>query len=150
MLIKINNFIKNTMGNATIEFTLVFPILLSLIAAGVDYGQSYYLKHAITTECRNGARYAAINFKITNCVVDNINTYVKNNIKTDLSLPETKITVVSTIDNTKKSIKVDATYEYDYLILGAAWQVLLMFIDSGGTAPKKLNINTSASMTFEG
>lgn len=45
-------------GAVAVELGILLPVLLFLIAGGMDLGHCYYIKHVITNASREGARYA--------------------------------------------------------------------------------------------
>jgi Flp pilus assembly protein TadG len=46
-------------GAAAVEFAFILPLLVFLILGGMDFGDSFYIKHLITNASREGARYGA-------------------------------------------------------------------------------------------
>lgn len=51
--------IHSSKGQATIEFTLVFVLLLILTGAAVDWGLAFFVSHMVQNSAREGARAAA-------------------------------------------------------------------------------------------
>jgi Flp pilus assembly protein TadG len=45
-------------GSAAVEFAIVLPILLILLAGFFDFGWLFYWQHTVTNASRAGARYA--------------------------------------------------------------------------------------------
>lgn len=45
---------------AAVEFALVAPFLLLLLAGIIEFGQSFFIKHSLSTAARHGARAAII------------------------------------------------------------------------------------------
>ena len=45
-------------GAAAVEFAIVLPILLLILAGLFDFGWGFYWKHTVTNASRGGARYA--------------------------------------------------------------------------------------------
>jgi uncharacterized protein (UPF0333 family) len=54
--------IKKESGQAMVEFALVFPILLLLVAAIIDFGWLYYNQLTANNASREAARYIAIHY----------------------------------------------------------------------------------------
>lgn len=60
------NQIKNENGQAMVEFALVFPILILLFAAILDFGWIYYNQLTANNASREAARYIAIHYYFDN------------------------------------------------------------------------------------
>ena len=45
-------------GAIAVEFAIILPVLLLLVFGIVDFGHSWYMRHALQNSCREGARYA--------------------------------------------------------------------------------------------
>lgn len=45
---------------AAVEFALVAPFLLLLLAGIIEFGQSFFIKHSLSTAARHGARAAIV------------------------------------------------------------------------------------------
>lgn len=54
---------KNEKGQAMVEFALLVPVLLLIISGIVDFGWIFYNIAVTNNACREGARYAAINYE---------------------------------------------------------------------------------------
>jgi Flp pilus assembly protein TadG len=55
--------LRNHGGGASIEFIIVLPILLLLMAAFFDFGIAFYNKQVLTNASREGARAGIVNLK---------------------------------------------------------------------------------------
>lgn len=60
------NLIKNENGQAMVEFALVFPILILLVGAIIDFGWIYYNQLTANNASREAARYIAIHYYFDN------------------------------------------------------------------------------------
>lgn len=60
------NLIKNENGQAMVEFALVFPILILLVAVIIDFGWIYYNQLTANNASREAARYIAIHYYFDN------------------------------------------------------------------------------------
>jgi Flp pilus assembly protein TadG len=47
-------------GTAAVEFAIILPILLLILAGLIDFGWGFYWKHTVTNASRAGARYASL------------------------------------------------------------------------------------------
>lgn len=45
-------------GSAAVEFAVILPILILLLAGFIDFGWSFFWQHSVTNASRAGARYA--------------------------------------------------------------------------------------------
>jgi Flp pilus assembly protein TadG len=50
---------SNSRGAATVELTLVLPILLFVFVAGADFSRAFYFSQVITESAYRGAQYAS-------------------------------------------------------------------------------------------
>jgi Flp pilus assembly protein TadG len=56
----LSRLIRRNSGVAALEFAIVLPVLILLIAGLMDLGHAFYLKQIITNASREGARYGAV------------------------------------------------------------------------------------------
>ena len=49
--------IRNQRGNELLEFALVLPLLVLLLAGAVEFGRAFYTYNILTKSVRNAARY---------------------------------------------------------------------------------------------
>jgi len=59
---KLKHIIKKENGQAMVEFALVLPILLLLVAGIIDFGWLYYNQLTANNASREAARYIAIHY----------------------------------------------------------------------------------------
>lgn len=108
-------------GTALIEFSLVLPILLTIIFGIIEFGAIYYNKAIITNASREAAR-AGIAYTIprkTSTEIQAIATfYCGNNLISFSSAVSPMITVTGT-GVTGTSLVVQISYDYHGLLLGA-------------------------------
>ena len=50
-------FLGRTKGAIAVEFAIIFPLFLLLVAGVIDFGHAYFMKQTITNASREGARY---------------------------------------------------------------------------------------------
>ena len=61
MLIRLRQLLRRGRGQegaAALEFAIVFPVLMLLLAGFFDFGWLFYWQHSVTNASRTGARYA--------------------------------------------------------------------------------------------
>lgn len=51
---------RSETGTALIEFTLIFPLLLVLTVAAVDFGRAFFVKNILEQAAREGVRVRAV------------------------------------------------------------------------------------------
>ena len=51
--------LRDTRGQELIELALVLPLLLLLLAGGVEFGRAFYTYNILTKSVRNAARFAS-------------------------------------------------------------------------------------------
>ncbi len=56
----LSKLFRNNSGVAALEFAIVLPVLILLIAGMMDLGHAFYLKQVITNASREGARYGIL------------------------------------------------------------------------------------------
>jgi len=76
-------------GAAAVEFAVVAPLFLLLLAGIIEFGQAFRIEHAISNACRRGARASIVDGSTTNEVVQNI----KAQCSGTLGVSESVITV---------------------------------------------------------
>jgi len=52
--------IRNSKGQALVEFALILPILLLLIIGIIEFGRAFYMKNTLTNAVRHAARQAVV------------------------------------------------------------------------------------------
>ena len=99
------------------EFAVVLPILILLLAGFFDFGWSFFWQHSVTNASRAGARYAVqaklIGGVSTPFTDAEITAFVKNNFGADLG-----VTVDRTGGNSSgspRSVTVMKTMEWFFL-----------------------------------
>jgi Flp pilus assembly pilin Flp len=56
----LSKLIRRNSGVAAVEFAIVLPVLILLIAGMMDLGHAFYLKQIVTNASREGARYGIL------------------------------------------------------------------------------------------
>jgi Flp pilus assembly protein TadG len=56
----LSKLIRGSSGVAAVEFAIVLPLLILLIAGMMDLGHAFYLKQIVTNASREGARYGIL------------------------------------------------------------------------------------------
>ena len=83
-----SRFRRREDGAAAVEFAIILPVLMLLLAGFIEFGWGFYWKQTVSNASRAGARYA-VQTKIVNGVStpyteSEIKTLVKNNYGEDL------------------------------------------------------------------
>jgi len=61
MLIRLRQLLRRSRGQggaAAVEFALILPVVMLLLAGFFDFGWLFYWQHTVTNASREGARYA--------------------------------------------------------------------------------------------
>jgi len=124
--------IRSERGMAVVEFAVVLPLLLVILFGIIEFSFLLYNKAMITNAAREGARFGIV-AKTTRYSDDDIkaevNKYLGNYLVTFKSgaptIPDTHV-YVNNIENdpsvvglksAEDYLKVEVSYDYDYLIL---------------------------------
>lgn len=76
-------------GIAAVEFALIAPLFLLLLAGIIELGQVYYIKHSLSVAARRGVRAAIVDGATTSGVTQK----VKSDCNLILGVDESKVTV---------------------------------------------------------
>ena len=124
-------------GAVAVEFAIILPVLLLILAGLFDFGRGFYWKHTVTNASREGARYG-VQAKYDNGVavpynVAQIQELVKEKYGRDLG-----VTVVpGSSSGTPLSVTVEKTMQWYFLGFLSNWGVNL---------PTKINNKTTMTM----
>ena len=104
-------------GSAAVEFAVVLPILMLLLAGFFDFGWLFFWKQSVTNASRAGARYA-VQAKLVGGVSTpytdaEINTMVKNNYGADLLVTVDRS--AGTTPGSPRSVTVTKTMDWFFL-----------------------------------
>ena len=104
-------------GAAAVEFAIVLPVLLLLLAGFFDFGWLFYWQHSVTNASRAGARYAVqarmVGGISTTYTDAEITTFVNNNFGGDLGVTVDR--TGGTIPGSPRSVTVTRTMQYFFL-----------------------------------
>ena len=104
-------------GAAALEFAIVLPILMLLLAGFFDFGWLFYWQHSVSNASRAGARYA-VQAKLVGGVSTpytdaEITTFVKDNYGTDLAVLVDR--TGGTTPGAPRSVRVTKTMQWFFL-----------------------------------
>jgi len=138
--------VRDTRGAELVEFALVLPVLLLVIAGILDMGFLFNNYEIVTNAAREGARMAAIPGFSDPAVKERVNKYV-----TGAGLPAGAVT--TDVDRTVlidfpggsfHGVKVVVSYPYTYLILGPVSKIF-----AGGPMNDAITLKATATMRTE-
>jgi Flp pilus assembly protein TadG len=66
---------------AAVEFALVAPLFLLLLAGIIEFGQAFRIEHSLSTAARSGARAAIIEGSTTSSVTQKVQESCSKNLK---------------------------------------------------------------------
>jgi Flp pilus assembly protein TadG len=127
-------------GSAAVEFAIVLPVLMLLLAGFFDFGWLFYWQQTVTNASRAGARYAVqANYPSgvrTPYVDSQIQTLVNNNYGPGLVV--TVGTTAGTAPGAPRSVTVTKTMQWFFL----------GFLQSRGV-PLPTTVSNTTTMTME-
>ncbi|MDD3580622.1 MAG: TadE/TadG family type IV pilus assembly protein [Desulfobacca sp.] len=149
--------LRDRQGNISVEFALVLPILLALLAGIVDFGHAYWVKHVLSAGVREGARVGS-RYKASE-----VNLYlVKNKVREYVlagGVDTTNLTVTAEVVPTTgpsgwyndKRIEVTASLPFQFFMVP---NVMASFISDPDnpdppTIPSQTTLSATAKMLFE-
>jgi uncharacterized membrane protein len=108
---------RSQKGAAALEFAIVLPILMLLLAGFFDFGWLFYWQHSVSNASRAGARYA-VQAKLAGGVSTpytdaEITTFVKDNYGTDLAVSVDR--TGGTVPGAPRSVRVTKTMQWFFL-----------------------------------
>ncbi len=62
-------------GVAAVEFAVVLPLFLLLLAGMIEFGQAFRIQHALSTASRNGARAASVEGATSLQVIEKVKSH---------------------------------------------------------------------------
>lgn len=104
-------------GSAAVEFAVVLPILMLLLAGFFDFGWLFFWQHSVSNASRAGARYA-VQAKLVGGVSTpytdaEITTMVRNNYGADLAVTVDR--TGGTTPGSPRSVTVTKTVDWFFL-----------------------------------
>ena len=134
-------------GAQLLEFALVFPVFLLVLAGILDMGFLFKNYAVVTNAAREGARMAALPGWDSEQVTTRVNSY--------LAAGGLQGTATTAIDNvtiltdpvsgrTINGVRVTVEYPHAYMILGPISQLV-----GGGTMPNSVTLRAVATMRVE-
>ena len=116
---RIRRFVEDTRGAEVVEFALVLPILLFVLAGILDMGFLFNNYQTLTNAAREGARVAVLPGFAEADVTDRVRQYVQadgmNPAAVDTTVTPVQIDVPGGSIN---GVQVVVTYPYNYMVLG--------------------------------
>ena len=120
MFIRLRQLLRRSRGQegaAAVEFAIVLPILLIILAGFFDFGWLFFWQHSVTNASRAGARYA-VQAKLVGGIAtpytdDEITTFVKHNFGADLGVAVDR--TGGTTPGSPRSVTVTKTMEWFFM-----------------------------------
>jgi Flp pilus assembly protein TadG len=120
MLIRLRQLLRRDRGqegSAAVEFAVLLPILLILLAGFFDFGWYFYVKHTVTNASREGARYSIqakwVNGIATPYTDAEITTLLKKNYGADILVDVDR--TGGTASGDPRSVTVTKPVQYFFL-----------------------------------
>ncbi|MFM2096444.1 MAG: hypothetical protein RIS70_3568 [Planctomycetota bacterium] len=86
---------RNRRGATAVEFAIIVPVFLLLLAGIIEFGQAFRAQHALLNAARRGGRAASLTGS-TNAAVT---TTVRNDLVSSLGVLSTDVTVTIKLNN---------------------------------------------------
>ena len=114
---------KGERGSELIEFALVFPMLLMVVLAIVDFGFLFQRYEVVTNAAREGARVAVLPGYITSDIQDRVTSYATAGGLPTAPTVSIAATTITAGPSTWPATTVNVSYSHQYLFLGgiASW-----------------------------
>jgi Flp pilus assembly protein TadG len=112
---------RSERGAELIEFALVLPLLVFIIAGIVDFGMMFRTYEAVTNAAREGARVGVLpGYEDPLDVEARVDAYLAASGLTGTSTTTAPIVTVATPAGTFTARSVNVQYVYEFAVLGAA------------------------------
>jgi Flp pilus assembly protein TadG len=117
-----SNLFKQQSGQSLIEFALILPLMVLVIAGIFDLGRAFYASITITNAAREGARYGTLHpDKFSDIKTASVNEaqgagIILNSGDISITCPDIVVPLGSCDRN--QPLRVTVTYIYDDMILG--------------------------------
>ena len=114
---------KSERGSELIEFALVFPMLLMVVLAIVDFGFLFQRYEVVTNAAREGARVAVLPGYTTSDIQDRVTSYATAGGLPTAPTVSIAATTITAGSSTWPATTVNVSYSHQYLFLGgiASW-----------------------------
>jgi Flp pilus assembly protein TadG len=114
---------KGERGSELIEFALVFPMLLMVVLAIVDFGFLFQRYEVVTNAAREGARVAVLPGYTTSDIQDRVTSYATAGGLPTAPTVSIAATTITAGSSTWPATTVNVSYSHQYLFLGgiASW-----------------------------
>jgi len=142
MLIRLRQLLRRGRGQegaAAVEFAIILPILLLLLAGFFDFGWLFYWNHSVTNASRAGARYGVQAKYLNGIPTPYTDADIQNWVKANYG-PDLVVTVDRTVNTpgTPLSVTVGKTMQWFFLGFLSSWGV-----------PLPTQIDDKTTMTME-
>lgn len=67
---RLRTLLRDTRAAALVEFAIIFPVLILLLFAMIDFGRAFFLRNNLVAAVREGARAAAVQMSPDPCSND--------------------------------------------------------------------------------
>lgn len=136
--------LRSARGAELVEFALVMPLLLLMVAGLIDVGFMFSQYTVVTNAAREGARVAAVPGWVEDDVTARVNEYVAAaGLPADAVVTQVTPVAVTAGTRTVNAVRVAVSYPYNFLILGPLVEAL------GQTPVSALTLRAAATMRTE-
>lgn len=146
--------LQDKKGNVSVEFALVVPLFLVMLAGIIDFGHAYWVKHVLSAGCREGARVGS-RYKASEVDLGLVENKVRDYVQAggvDITNLMVDAQVVSTSgpSGNDKRIEVSASLPFQFLLVPNCLATLITDPENPDPdVPSETTLSASAKMLFE-
>lgn len=137
-------------GAEIIEFALVLPLLLALLAGIVDFGRMFQRLEVTTNAAREGARLASLPGYTQTDVQNRVRSYMNEGVSATAGSRTTATRTIVTITPggggaAFQAARVAVSYSDNYLVLGP----IVSLLGGNGSAFSTITLSATSTMRLE-
>jgi Flp pilus assembly protein TadG len=147
-VVRLPSRVRSQSGAELVEFALVLPMLLLILAGIIDFGLILQRQQVITNAAREGARLAVLPGYTTGDVQARVTQFVREGINNPAAAPATAVNMVTITPGSGPAFQaasVQVTLSDRFLILGPA----VSLVGGGGGAFGTINLTATTTMRVE-
>jgi Flp pilus assembly protein TadG len=149
---RLNRLRSRSEGNALVEFAMVLPLLLLVIAGIVDFGFTFQRYEVVTNAAREGARIAVLPGYTTADVQARVRTYIEEGLNMSTAQVNAAIgtplleavSITPAGGMTFNAARVTVTFTHNYLLLGP-----IVNLATGGSFGTQVTLTARSTMRLE-
>jgi Flp pilus assembly protein TadG len=136
--------VRRNQGQALVEITLIFPLLVMLVGAAVDWGLAFFVSHVVQNAAREATRTAVTQTSISKPAIDaKVQAIIPNTPLFSSFRDAANITVTGpsgSCPNQEVTVEISGSFNFIFL------RLVNTFI---GAFPASVSIARSSTMRWE-